>query len=194
MSDILVVLLVLLVVFGLMGALAWWNWQYSVEIDAISLYAKSPLRRVQDLSYGAIGKVYLYLTSYHQYDNRMFNIQRITYCRETGRIFPDSIDIFGRVHLNWTFLNKRHRGTWVSWGSLTQAQQESIRRAHTSLEDYQTQFSSPQPSPRAIEPQYAMSKPGPLYVDIETKTLLGWKVVPGTDLEVLIVQKPKYMV
>ena len=36
-----------------------------------------------------------------------------------------------------------------------------------------------------------MTRPGPLYVDIETKVLLGWKVVPGTDLEVLIVQKPK---
>ena len=104
MSDILIVLLTALSSFGLMGAIAWWNWRYSVEMDALSLYAKSPLRRKQDLSYSAIGKVYLYLTSYHQYDNRMFNIHRVTFCRETGRIFPDTVDLFGRIHLDWTFL------------------------------------------------------------------------------------------
>jgi hypothetical protein len=30
-----------------------------------------------------------------------------------------------------------------------------------------------------------------LYVDVETQILIGWKEVPGTEVEVLIVQKPK---
>ncbi len=194
MSDLLVVLLSALAIFSLLGIIVWWNWRHSVETDVLGLYAKTPLRRMQDLSYGTMGKIYLYMTSFHQYDNRMFNIHRIAYCRETGRIFPDTVDFFGRIRLDWTFLQRRYRGTWISWGSLSQTQQEEIQRAHTTLEGFQTKFNSPKPSPRSIEPEFAMAKPGPLYVDIETKVLLGWKIVPGTDLEVLIVQKPKYMV
>ncbi len=194
MSDVLIILLVALVSFGLMGFIVWWNWQHSIANDVLSPYSKSPLRRTQDLSYGAIGKVYLYLTSFHQYDNRMFKLRRMAYCRETGRIFPDCIDFLGRIRLDWTFLQKRYPGTWISWGSLSYSQQEAVRFVHSTLEGYQTRVSSIKPSPRAVEPEFAMTKPGPLYVDIETKTLLGWKIVPGTDLEVLIVQKPKYMV
>ena len=81
-------------------------------------------------------------------------------------------------------------GNYVSWGSLTKESQDAIRDAHASLDGFQTSESSPTPSPRAIEPEYVYTKPGPLYVDLETKVLLGWKVVPGTELEVLIVQKP----
>ncbi|HEV8052714.1 MAG TPA: hypothetical protein VGP47_09475, partial [Parachlamydiaceae bacterium] len=83
---------------------------------------------------------------------------------------------------------------YVSWGSLTAEQQGIIRNGHDSLEGFQTDFSSPNPLPRAVEAKYALSKPGPLYVDINTKVLLGWKCVPDTDLEVLIVQKPKYII
>lgn len=63
-------------------------------------------------------------------------------------------------------------------------------RAHDSLDGFQFTYSSKNPGPRQIEGRYALSSPGPLYVDLETYTLLGWKNVPGTDLEVLIVQKP----
>jgi len=94
------------------------------------------------------------------------------------------------VKVDWTFLQKRYPGIWVSWGSLNSDQQRAISDAHESLEGFQTEVSSPSPAPRAIEPEYAYTKPGPLYVDIQTKVLLGWKVVPGTELEVLIVQKP----
>jgi hypothetical protein len=92
--------------------------------------------------------------------------------------------------VDWTFLQKRYPGHWVSWGSLSKEQQEAIRDVHESLGKFQTQESSPTPAPRAVEPEYAYTKPGPLYVDLETKILLGWQVVPGTDFEVLIVQKP----
>jgi methionyl-tRNA synthetase len=40
---------------------------------------------------------------------------------------------------------------------------------------------SASPSPRAIESEFAYTKPGPLYVDINTNILLGWQVVPGTE-------------
>jgi hypothetical protein len=46
--------------------------------------------------------------------------------------------------------------------------------------------------PQEIDSFHALLKPGPLYVDRETKNLLGWKEVPGTEFEVLIVQTPIY--
>ncbi len=62
---------------------------------------------------------------------------------------------------------------------------------HESLEGFQIELSSKTANPRAIEPQYALAQPGPLYVDIDSLVLVGWKSVPYTDLEVLIVQRPK---
>jgi hypothetical protein len=46
------------------------------------------------------------------------------------------------------------------------------------------------PQPTLIEAKYAFTKPGPLYVDISTNVLVGWQIVPDTELEVLVVQKP----
>jgi hypothetical protein len=68
-----------------------------------------------------------------------------------------------------------------------------VRNVHESLEGFQTEFSSSQPKPQNVEAKYAFAKPGPLYVDVETKVLLGWKCVPDTDFEVMIVQKPLNM-
>src|SRR5690606_38458979 len=108
-----------------------------------------------------------------------------------GRVFPDSISFLGKGQVGWDFLRKRHQGNWVSWGSLSKDHQREIEEAHSSLEGFQTDISSPHARPRDIGPDYVFAKPGPLYVDIETKELLGWKEVPNTRLEVLIVQKPK---
>jgi hypothetical protein len=118
-------------------------------------------------------------------------LKKASICRETGRVFPNSVTWYDKIDLDWTFLQKRYPGVYVSWGSLTDEQQEVIRNSHHSLEGFQIEFSSPYPSPKQIEAKYALARPGPLYVDIHTKVLLGWKSVPDTDLEVLIVQKPK---
>lgn len=131
----------------------------------------------------------------HEYDNGLFDLSRAAICRTTGRIFPDSVTWHGSIRVDWNFLQKRYPGEYVSWGSLTQEQKTIIKEKHLSLEGFQTEFSSPKSSPRLIEPQYAYASPGPLYVDIRTGILLGWKCVPDTELEVLIVQKPfeKYL-
>ena len=131
----------------------------------------------------------------HEYDNKFFDLNKAAICRTTGRIFPDSVTWYGAVEVDWNFLQKRYRGEYVSWGSLTEEQKTIIKERHLSLEGFQTKFSSPNPSPRFIEPEYAYTIPGPLYVDIRTGILLGWKCVPDTELEVLIVQKPfeKYL-
>lgn len=187
------VILVSILIFGafiLLFALFWWGWWISQRSQGICPYTGIPLRRASELSYYSTMQIARFLESFHQYDNRMFNLGRATFCRETGRLFQNSITWFDSIHIDWSFLQKRYSGQYVSWGSLTKDQQEDIRSVHESLASFQTEHSSPTPTPRAIEPEYIYTKPGPLYVDFEKKILLGWQVVPGTQLEVLIVQKP----
>jgi hypothetical protein len=183
--------LAIIAAFAVMFLFFWLNWWMSQRAQGVSPYTGLPLRRLTETSYYSVEKVLRYLYEYKQYDNRIFKLSRASFCRETGRIFQDSITWLDLIRVDWTFLRKRYPGNYVSWGSLTNDQQDTIRQAHESLEGFQTLTSSPNPSPRAIEPDYCYTKPGPLYVDVGTYTLLGWKIVPGTSLEVLIVQKPK---
>lgn len=180
----------ILLAFILVCLAFWFGWWVSQRSHSVSPYTGVPLRRALDLSYYSAERVLRYMYDLHQYDNRVFKLSRAAFCRETGRIFTNCITWMDTIRVDWTFLQKRYPGHYVSWGSLSSEQQRAIREAHDSLEDFQTEISSPSPAPRAIEPEYVFTKPGPLYVDIETKVLLGWKEVPGTDLEVLIVQKP----
>jgi hypothetical protein len=184
------ILVVILILFGFCIYGIW----LSRRPSSLSLYSHLPMRRGSDLSYYASEKTLRFLYNTHQYDNRIFSLKRAAVCRETGRIFSNAVTWYDRIELDWTFLQKRYPGSYVSWGSLTAEQQGLIRNAHDSLEGFQTDFSSPNPLPKAVEAKYAFAKPGPLYVDMNTKVLLGWKSVPATDLEVLIVQKPKYII
>lgn len=156
-----------------------------------SPYTKFPLRMAMDLSHESKERVLRFLFEMHQYDNPMFDFEKAALCRETGRIFPNVVTWNGTIKIDWTFLNKRYPGNYVSWGSLSDYQQEMIRSTHHTLEGFQTEFSSRESAPSRIEPDYALTSPGPLYVDLDSRVLLGWKSVPLTDLEVLIVQKPK---
>ncbi len=167
------------------------GWRISQRPVSVSPYSGLPLRRASDLSYLSKEKVFNFLHSMHQYDNRVFRFNKAALCRETGRLFPDCVTWYDTIHLDWSFIQKRYPGNYVSWGSLTHAQQEAIRKCHETLWGYQTEYSCSTPSPRLIDPDYAYTRPGPLYVDINTNVLLGWKNVPDTELEVLVVQKPK---
>jgi hypothetical protein len=159
--------------------------------EGISPYTGLPLRRAQDLPYESAKKILQFLYEKQDYDNRMFDLKTAAICRETGRIFPNCISWLDTIHVDWTFLTKRFPGSYVSWGSLTDAQQHRIQREHYSLEGFQTDRSSPQSAPSAIEKEYIYLKPGPLYVDINSHVLLGWQCVPNSEFEVLIVQRPK---
>ncbi len=179
-----------LVLLGLLASF-FFGWWMSRRQYALSPYTGKPLRRGTDLAYLTVERVLRFLYDMHAYDNRMFDLHHAAICRETGRIFPECITWYGIIHVDWDFIQKRYPGKYVSWGSLTPEQQESIHQKHDSLEGFQLEFSSPKPGPRYIEKVYVYKNPGPLYVDVETNVLLGWKCVPDTDLEVLIVQKPK---
>lgn len=156
-----------------------------------SPYSDTPLRRCADISYFAKVQLLRYLFFLRQYDNRVFDINKAAFCRETGRIFQDCISWYDVVKVDWSFLEKRYPGHWVSWGSLTDTQQRVILEAHHKLEGYQMEKSCPEPAPYKITPEFAYTRPGPLYVDLETKVLMGWKEIPETDFEVLIVTKPR---
>lgn len=190
-SDIAFFSVTILIVFLLLFATFCFGWWMSTRTGSVSPYSGLPLRRGSDLSYDAMEKVLRFLYKMHQYDNRMFDLNKAAVCRETGRVFPNSISWYDIIRVDWNFLKKRYPGNWVSWGSLTREQQEYIRDAHNTMDGFQTIFSSTNPAPRAIEPRYALEKPGPLYVDIDTRILMGWKCVPDSELEVLIIQKPK---
>lgn len=189
-ADILLFAFVLIAVFAALAFFSWFSWRISQKTIDPSPYTGVPLRRASDIGFYQAEKVYQYLTQKSSYDNPLFDLQKASFCRDTGRIFPHSINWLDCIRVDWNFLQKRHRGHYVSWGSLSQQQQTELRRIHGSLEDYQTQMSSTQPIPRLVEPVFAFTKPGPLYVDVTTNTLLGWQIVPETDFEVLIVQHP----
>lgn len=181
---------IILFSFAILIALFWFGWRLTQRSHVVSPYTGVPLRRTTEISYYSAEQILRFLFNLQQYDNRIFKLNRAAFCRETGRIFQDCVTWFDTINLDWTFLQKRFPGHYVSWGSLSKELQDDIREAHSSLEGFQTDRSSPSPAPRAIEPEYAYTKPGPLYIDLETKILLGWKQVPGTEFEVLIVQKP----
>jgi len=188
--DIALFGIFILVVFLALFGIFWFNVWLNRLPASKSPYSRLPLRRASELSYDSKEKILRFLYKMFQYDNRIFEFKKAAFCRETGRIFPDSITWYDKIKVDWSFLQKRFPGRYVSWGSLTEEQQEIIRQAHDSLVGFQTDFSSPHSKPSALEAKYAFAKPGPLYVEIETGVLLGWKIVPGTELEVLVVQKP----
>lgn len=181
---------VLLVFFALVG-LFLMTYSFWRPKNSVSPYTGTDLRSADDLPFATRKKINHYLREYHQYDNRQFDFAKAAVCRETGRVFSNCINWMGVIRLDWTFLKRRYPDCiFVSWGSLSKEQQKEIRDVHESLAEFQTEFSSPEPNPRDIDPQYAYAQPGPLYVDLESKILLGWKTIPDTQLEVLIVQKP----
>lgn len=182
----ILILLIFLLLFTLFAFSVW----ASRTPGSMSPYSRQPMRKGGDLPYSSKVKVLRFLYDMHQYDNRIFEFETAAVCRETGRIFPKVVTWYGVIKLDWTFLQKRYPGKYVSWGSLTEERKEFIKDAHEPLTGYQTEFSSAIPQPKLVEAKYAFAKPGPLYVDIETMVLLGWQCVPDSDLEVLVVRKP----
>ena len=181
---------VFLGVLGVLAWFSWFNWKMTWGKIDNSPYTGLPLRYARDIGYYQSEKVLAFLFHMKQYDNRMFDLRKASFCRETGRIFENSVTFLDNIRVDWNFLQKKAKGHYVSWGSLTEPQQQAIRKQHGSLKGFQTEFSSPTPSPRQVEPEFAYSQPGPLYVDVASGNLLGWKEVTGTPFEVLILQRP----
>ena len=171
---------------------AWVTYKFQNQGRSLCPYTKKPMWRGEDVPLSSVEKImaFLYYKN-HSYDNRVFLMKNAMICRDTGKIFQDVVSFWGFSKVDWTFIQKRHPGVYASWGSLSLQQQREIQEAHDSLEGFQLEQSSSQILPKDHEKIYAYLKPGPLYVDINTKILIGWKCVPDTIFEVLIVQHPK---
>lgn len=183
----------LAVFFVLSGLLAYFYLSYwnLAGKKGISPYTGLPLRPAHELTYSTKERVRMFLREQGSSENRPFDFNKAALCRDTGRLFPDCSTFFGGFQLDWSFINKKARGNFLSWGSLSENKKNEIIKAHDPLTGFQTEFSSRNPSPRMVEESFALQKPGPLYADPDSLCLVGWKLVPGTEIEVLIVQRPK---
>ncbi|MFA6915801.1 MAG: hypothetical protein WC222_05345 [Parachlamydiales bacterium] len=193
-GDILYTTILLLLLFASLCLTFFFGWWVQKQRDSVCPYTGSPLRRAESLTFYSKEQILRFLYEYNSYDNPMFKLKSSSFCRDTGRIFSNSLTWYDTVRVDWTFLQKRHPGRYVSWGSLTKDQQDYIKKTHPPLRGFQTTYSSSNSSPRDVQPEFALAKPGPLYVDVDNNVLLGWKIVPGTEFEVLIVQKPTKVV
>jgi hypothetical protein len=191
MDTVSAVFILLALVILLMGTILWIGWTLTVKSKrALSPYSKTPLRYASTIRYTTKFIVQKYLKDMEDYHNRVFNINDAAVDRENGMLFPDCVSWTGRIRVDWTFLQKRRPGNWVSWGSLPIDRQQDFFEKHGSLTDFQTEFSSPSPLPQNVEMEYVYIKPGPLYVNLENDEVMGWKIIPHTDLQVLVVKEP----
>ena len=190
-TIVVVILSFVLLLSMLVGLIIFAHWR-GRKRGSTSPYTKQPMSLGVDIAVSIQTHIEGFMASLPQPENEPFDLKKSAVCRETGRIFPQCVTPAEYIHLKWDFLHKRYPGKYVSWGSLTETEKATIRVCHESLEGFQTEISCPKPLPNEIDPYYAVVKPGPLYVDLSSKILLGWKVVPGTEFEVLVVQKPHF--
>ncbi len=172
-----VVLLALLIGFG------WW---WSARQGTQSPYGGGFMRRGSELEYSALEKVHHFWAGLDSMPNPPLDLKKAFICARTGRIFT--------AGLGKDFLYKR-AGDWISgplisWGSLDESQKSILKRMHESLDGFNTERSSRKRRPEHTEKEFWDLKPGPLYVNLSTACLVGWKCVPGTNLEVLVIQRP----
>lgn len=191
-SAIFILLFSFIFVLLLLSGLLWFGWWVSHKKGSVSPYTKKPMHLGIDVAPSIRRFVNDFLLSHPQPDNPEIDFDKCAFCEETGRLFPDCVNRGEMVRLDWTFLQNRFRGNFVSWGSLSELEQGTLRMCHESLAGFQTEASCVRSRPSEIDTYYGLMKPGPLYVDRASKILLGWKEVPGTQFEVLIVQRPLY--
>jgi len=190
-NVIVVLFFSVFLIFGVFGFLLWVGWWVSTKRGSPCPYTKQPMKLGMDIVPSITRQVEAFMLSHEQPENMPFDFQFAAICELTGRIFPDCVKR-ELVRIDWSFLRKRYPGNFVSWGSLDEIEQSTIKLCHESMTGFQTERSCASPMPEGIDSYHALLKPGPLYVDRQTKILLGWKEVPGTTFEVLIVQKPIY--
>jgi hypothetical protein len=191
-TSVVIFAFLILIAFGALCLFAYISYRLQNQKPSPCPYTGKMLRPGEYVPLSSAIKIMRFLYyDIHNFDNRVFPLKRSMICRDTGRIFQDCVTWWGSSHVDWNFIQKRYPGTYVSWGSLSSDLQREFKERHHSLEGFQTEFSSANVNPKDVEERFVYRKPGPLYCDIESKVLVGWKCVPNTPYEVLIVQKPR---
>lgn len=179
-------------IFAVLLLLLWLTWSKEGKRGSVSPYTGSKMRFGVDIAKSIQMYVQAFLQDEQQPENPPIDFTTAAVCSDTGRIFPNCVTPGEHVVLDWEFIKKRVDGVFISWGALSEHEQAVIKLLHGTVEGFQTEQSSQQIRPEKVEREYARLAPGPLYVDRKTKILVGWKKVPGTTFEVLVVQKPMY--
>lgn len=182
--------LLFLMLFAVMFVILWLGWWFTNRQGSASPFTGHEMRRGEDLAYSAVQEVQKFLDDMGDPDNPVFDMRRASICRETGRIIPETVNLFSVIKADWSSVTKRYPGRWVSWGSLSAKEQEGVVYCHDSLDGFQVDESCDKPEPKDVDLYHVTLKPGPLYVDKATRVLMGWQMVPNTNLEVLVVQRP----
>lgn len=179
-------LLAVLFVFFLLGL------RREVKRGDTCPYCSSVLQFGSDVANSIQAHVNGYMETFSEEDNPQIDFSKAAICPTTGRIFTNCVLRGKVVSLDWSFLEKRSPGTYVSWGALPEDEKGIMGLVHLTLDGYQTKQSSTNIRPEKCEKEISLLSPGPLYVDRKTKILLGWVKVPGTDFEVLLVRRPQF--
>ena len=191
-GAVVVVFLSFLVSFVILIFFTWFGWKKEGRRGDTCPYTHEPMRLGVDIATSLTGYVNAFIKEQEQPDNPDIDFAKAAYCPKTGRIFPECVQPGEQVSLSWDFIKRRYKGTFVPWGALSEEERGVIKLLHDSLEGFQTEKNSLMLRPEDIEEDLATVTPGPLYVDRSAKILMGWKKVPGTYFEVLVVQKPKF--
>lgn len=191
-QTILVVFASLVAVLVILFFLLWVGWKKEGIRGNSCPYCGRPMRLGIDVASSLSAMVQAYLEEQPQPENPKIDFVRAAYCPVTGRIFPECVTSTEQVTVSWNFIKKRCEGTFVSWGALSEEEKGILKILHGSLEGFQTEQSSSHVRPEDVEEEYSALSPGPLYIDRKSKTVMGWKKVPGTYFEVLVVQQPRF--
>jgi hypothetical protein len=185
-SLILGGLIAILLLFLFLG------WKREVIRGNRSPYANAVMQFGSDIAKSLQKHINACLDEYPEVDNPQIDFSKAALCPVTGRIFTNCVVRGKTISLDWTFIQKRFQGTFLSWGILSEEEKGVIRVLHSSLEGFQMENSSALARPERVEKEFALLSPGPLYIDRKTNILMGWKLVPGTSFEILIVQRPLF--
>jgi hypothetical protein len=188
----LVELLIALLLFAVVFGIGYWITQ---RPHTRSPFTDSPLLSASNLSFQAMQKVHSFVHALPLGSICKLDLNEAGVCRQTGRIFPNCTNRFGIVILPKNYLELYYPAKLIPWSALSSEQQTLIRQQHITLEKFQISwYNSSQPSVNSkfiYDSSYLLTKPGPLFVDLATATLVGWQCVPDTELELLIIQRPK---
>lgn len=193
-TMVLVALFLLMGLFLFMYLFVYMGWRKTARKGSLCPYAGVALVYAKDLPASSCQIIEKSLSSFSTELNPPIDWSQAAICTKTGRLFTKCIAISGTIQLDWGFLKKRASGEWVSWGALNPEHQAEIRSLYRDLSCYQTDISSPDAQPSHINQFYAMTRPGPLYVNPYNNELLGWVSVPETSYEILIHSQPDNLI
>ena len=191
-QTILLIIGTLMVIFATLFAVIWIGWKKEGKRGSGCPYCGKSMRLGADVAFSIRGMVKAFMEEQQGSENETIDFAQAAYCPVTGMIFPNCLAPGEQVNLSWDFIKARCPGTYVSWGSLSAEEQGVLKLLHDPLEGFQMDKSSAHSRPEDVEEDLAMAAPGPLYVDRKEKVLVGWKNVPGTYFQILVVQRPRF--